>query len=248
MQHSPLWPLYPLSLPFPVACPSCALRPLAPLRVPSLPCAWYTTMCGAPAALALSLLALISPPVHAGCRACSPPLSPVPWLCYLSPALDTLQARCTHVTLLRPWPFTFYFGPRGLLWPLGPLALLARPAPPSLLYPFPLPTLCRTLCWQFARTLQVSTWPLPSASDYMRGRLCDITRRLPATATTPAGAAVAGCHSKCRGGAALTGPGCPPARVSLYPPRRLVAGGDPSQYPARVEKKWTLRKHPHAHI
>ena len=31
------------------------------------------------------------------------------------------------------------------------------------------------------------------------------------------------------GGAALAGPGCPPARVSLYPPRRLVAGGDPSK-------------------
>ena len=39
------------------------------------------------------------------------------------------------------------------------------------------------------------------------------------------------------GGAALEGPGCPPARVSLYPPRRLVAGGDPSQKPARKRKK-----------
>ena len=37
------------------------------------------------------------------------------------------------------------------------------------------------------------------------------------------------------GGAALAGPGCPPARVSLYPPRRSVAGGDPSQKPARIE-------------
>ena len=36
------------------------------------------------------------------------------------------------------------------------------------------------------------------------------------------------------GGAALVGPGCPPARVSLYPPRRLVAGGDPSQISARL--------------
>ena len=35
------------------------------------------------------------------------------------------------------------------------------------------------------------------------------------------------------GGAALAGPGSPPARVSLYPPRRLVAGGDPSKVPVR---------------
>ena len=39
------------------------------------------------------------------------------------------------------------------------------------------------------------------------------------------------------GGAALAGPGCPPARVSLYPPRRLVAGGDPSKVPVRDRKK-----------
>ena len=39
------------------------------------------------------------------------------------------------------------------------------------------------------------------------------------------------------GGAALVGPGCPPARVSLYPPRRLVAGGDPSEESARHRKK-----------
>ena len=147
-----------------------------------------------------------------------PPLSPVPRLCYPSPALDTLQARCGHVTLLRPWPFTFFVGPRGLLCPLGPLALLARPAPPSLLYPFPLPTLCRTLWWQFARRLQASTWPLPSASDYMRGRLSDRTRRVPTTATVPAGAAVAGCHSKCRGGRGPDRPRLPPGQGVTVPP------------------------------
>ena len=39
------------------------------------------------------------------------------------------------------------------------------------------------------------------------------------------------------GGAALAGPGCPLAKVSLYPPRRLVAGGGPSQKPERNRKK-----------
>ena len=38
------------------------------------------------------------------------------------------------------------------------------------------------------------------------------------------------------GGAALAGPGCPQATVSLYPLRRLVAGGDPSKVPAKSKK------------
>ena len=79
--HAPLGPLYPSSLPLLVARPSCAVCPLAPLCVPSLPCARYATMYGAPAALALLLLALVRPralalfllllppPVRARCRA-----------------------------------------------------------------------------------------------------------------------------------------------------------------------------------
>ena len=43
-------------------------------------------------------------------------------------------------------------------------------------------------------------------------------------------------------GAALAGPGCPPARVSLYPPRRLVSGGDPSKVPVRDRKKMDTQK------
>ena len=110
-------------------------------------------------------------------------------------------ARMLHCTRLRP--FTFHVEPRGLLWSLGPLVLLARPASLPLPYPLPLPTLCRTLCWQFARTLQASTWPLPLASDYMWCRRRDSTWRLPAAATAPEGAT-----PNAAGGAALTGPNC----------------------------------------
>ena len=105
------------------------------------------------------------------------------------------------------------------------------PAPPC-----PLSTLCRTLrrtlCWHFARMSQARTWPLLAASSGGLAQRCDCPplpqppQEPPPRAATPNAA----------GGAALVGPGCPPARVSLYPPRRLVAGGDPSQISARHRK------------
>ena len=94
-------------------------------------------------------------------------------------------------------------------------------------------TLCRTLCWQTARMSQAHTWPLLAASSGGLAQRCDRPplpqppQEPPPRASTPNAA----------GGAALIGPGCPPARVSLYPPRRLVAGGDPSQISARHRKK-----------
>ena len=54
--------------------------------------------------------------------------------------------------------------------------------------------------------------------------------------------------SNAAGDAALAGPGCPPARVSLYPPRRLVARGDPSQKPARNRNKKDIYTYIHIYI
>ena len=103
-------------------------------------------------------------------------------------------------------------------------SLLPLLASPSLPCPFPLLMLCRTLCRQVARTLQACTWLLPLVSSVRFAPRCGYPplpqppQEPPPRAATPNAA----------GGAALAGPGCPPARVSLYPPRRLVAWGDPS--------------------
>ena len=108
---------------------------------------------------------------------------------------------------------------------LRPLSLYARPASPSLPCPFPSRTLRRTLCRQVARMSQARTCPLSAASSGWLAPRCgrpplpQPPQEPPPRAATPNAA----------GGAALVGPGCPPAKVSLYPPRRLVAGGDPSQ-------------------
>ena len=124
-----------------------------------------------------------------------------------------LVARTSHCTRLRP------------------LSLYARPASPSLPCPFPSRTLRRTLCRQVARMSQARTWPLSAASSGWLAPRCgrpplpQPPQEPPPRAATPNAA----------GGAALVGPGCPPARVSLYPPRRLVAGGDPSQNPAILQ-------------
>ena len=94
-------------------------------------------------------------------------------------------------------------------------------------------TLRRTLCWHFARMSQARTWPLLAASSGGLAPRCDRPplpqppQEPPPRAATPNAA----------GGAALVGPGCPPARVSLYSPRRLVAGGDPSKVSVRDKKK-----------
>ena len=109
--------------------------------------------------------------------------------------------------------------------------------------PFPLSTLRRTLrrtlCRHVARMSRARTWPLSAASSGWltprcgRPPLPQPPQELPPRAATPNAA----------GGAALVGPGCPPARVSLYPPRRLVAGGDPSQISARHRKKKDTQKY-----
>ena len=148
-------------------------------------------------------------------------LSPVPRLCYPSPALDTLQASCTQVTLPSPPLLVFPRSPFSLFAPplrfrpvgsSGPLALWC-----SLPCPFPLLTLCRTLCRHFARTLQACTWPSPLALD-MWCRRSDSSRRLPTAATAPAGAAAAGGHSKCRGGRGPDRPRLPPGQGFTVPP------------------------------
>ena len=80
---------------------------------------------------------------------------------------------------------------------------------------------------------QARTWPLSAASSGWLTPRCGCPplpqppQEPPPRAATPNAA----------GGAALVGPGCPPATVLLYPPRRLVAGGDPSQISARHQKK-----------
>ena len=148
-RRSPLRPLYPLSLPFLVACPPCALCPLAPLRVPSLPCAWYTTMCGAPAALALSLLALTHPfgqvsflgllplPVHARCRACSP-RSLLSLGCATLPLPLQAVAGEMHARYTAP-PVAIYLLHLSLWAPLAPWPSGAPgpPCPPVCPLPFP---------------------------------------------------------------------------------------------------------------
>ena len=80
---------------------------------------------------------------------------------------------------------------------------------------------------------QARTWPLSAASSGRLAPRCDCPplpqppqEPLPRAATPYAA-----------GGAALVGPGCPPARVSLYPPRRLVAGGFHHKYLQDIEKK-----------
>ena len=103
--------------------------------------------------------------------------------------------------------------------------------------PFPLSSLRsilrRTLWRHVARMSQARTWPLSVASSGRPAPRCD-RPPLPQPPQEPLPRAAT---SYAAGGAALVGPGCPPARVSLYPPRRLVAGGDPSQISARHRKK-----------
>ena len=109
------------------------------------------------------------------------------------------------------------------------------PSLPALLFPLSSlrRILRRTLCRHGARMSQARTWPLSAASSGRLAPRCD-RPPLPQPPQEPLPRAAT---SYATGGAALVGPGCPPARVSLYPPRRLVAGGDPSQISARHRKK-----------
>ena len=80
---------------------------------------------------------------------------------------------------------------------------------------------------------QARTWPLSAASSGRPAPRCD-RPPLPQPPQEPLPRAATSY--------AAGGPGCPPARVSLYPPRRLVAGGDPSQISARHRKKIDTQK------
>ena len=111
------------------------------------------------------------------------------------------------------------------------------PGPSLPALPFPLSSLHRilrrTLCRHVARMSQARTWPLSAASSGRLAPRCD-RPPLPQPPQEPLPRAAT---PYAAGGAALVGPGCPPASLSLYPPRRLVAGGDPSQISARHRKK-----------
>ena len=183
------------------------------------------------------------------------------------PSRHTLRGTIREAPLPLPLHLAAPWRPGSVRTGPQPAALYSRPTSPSLPCPFPslhsaghfvgmphacrrhtpgpslpalpcpLSTLCRTLrrtlCWHFARMSQARTWPLLAASSGGLAQRCDRPplpqppQEPPPQAATPNAA----------GGAALVGPGCPPARVSLYPPRRLVAGGDPSQISARHRKK-----------
>ena len=145
----------------------------------------------------------------------SAPWCPGPWSCG------------THVAPAR------HTAPACGLFPSTPAL-----SPPSSPCPLPTLTLRRTLCWQVARIPQARTWPPSSAPSGWLAPRCG-RPALPQPSQEPPLRAAA---PNAAGGAALVGPGCPPARVSLYPPRRLVAGGDPSQNPVRNRKKIDTQK------
>ena len=216
--------------------------------------------CGAirEAALPLCPLSLPRPPGPVLPPVCSPslvlpcPPSQVPWSLALCPSVNVLPLPPRHTLRLAiregPLPLPLHLaapwcpGP----WACGTHSALHAPAAfvplllPCLPFP-PLPfslstlrrTLRRTLCRQVARMSQARTWPLSAASSGWLAPRCgrpplpQPPQEPPPRAGTPNAA----------GGAALVGPGCPPVWVSLYPPRHLVAGGDPSQKSARHRKK-----------
>ena len=239
----PPWHAPFLALPSLTLCPPASastmrsnLRGSAPSLPPlSAPASWP---CPAPC-----LLALPRPPLLPRPLGHWPSVSPSPSsLC--PPGIHFAEQYARH-----PSHSLFTFLPPGALVPrqvartspctrLWPFFLYARPAPPCPPCPLPPLALRRTLCRQVARMSHARTWPLSSVpSGWLAPRcgrppLPQPPLEPPPRASTPNAA----------GGAALVGPGCPPARVSLYPPRRLVAGGDPSHKSARDRKKIDIEK------
>ena len=207
-------PLCPLSLPrprgpvLPPVCSPSLVLPCPPSQVP-----WSLALC-------LSVPVLPLPPRHTLRGAIREAPLPLP-LHLAAPWCPGPWACGTHVALHQP----------AACVPLLPPCL---PLPPL---PFSLSTLRRTLrrtlCRQVARMSQARTWPLSSAPSGWLAPRCGCPP-LPQPPLVPPPRAAT---PNAAGGAALVGPGCPPARVSLYPPRRLVAGGDPSQKCARHRKK-----------
>ena len=167
-------------------CPLCARSPSTSLApLPRPLCPWPS--------VSLSQSSLYLPGVHfAEQYAWHPSLSP---FTFLPPgALVSGQvARTSHCTRL--WSFPLY----------------ARPAPLSSPCPLPPLTLCRKLCRQVARMSQARTWPLSSAPSGWLAPRCSLPP-LPQPPQVPPPRAAT---PNAAGGAALAGPGCPLARVSL---------------------------------
>ena len=80
---------------------------------------------------------------------------------------------------------------------------------------------------------QARTWPLSAASSGRLAPRCD-RPPLPQPPQEPLPRAAT---SYAAGGAALVGPGCPPARVSLYPRGAWSPGGIHHKYLQDIEKK-----------
>ena len=209
------------------ALPLCSLSPprppgpvLPPVCSPSLVLPCSPSQTPGSLALCLSVPALPLPPRHTvrgAIREAPLPLPlhlaalwcPDPWACG------------THVAL----------HPHAAFVPLFPPCLPLPPVPFS--HSTLRRTIRRTLCRQVVHMSQARTWPLLAVSSGWLAPRCGRPplpkppQELPPRAATQNAA----------GGAVLVGPGCPPARVSLYPPRGLVAGGDPSHKSARNGKK-----------
>ena len=232
--------LPPLSAPDPWPCPApCLLAlphpPLPPFPGPLVP--GPLSLCPRPP---FTLPAYTSrnntrgtPPTPSSpCR----PL--VPWSRLHPHAALGLYSRPTSPSLPCPFPSLEFAGHYAGHF-VGKLHACRRHAPglpfPALFFPLSSlrRTLRRTLCRYVARMSQARTWPLSAASSGWLAPRCG-RPPLPQPPQEPPPRAASPNAAGC---AALVGPGCPPARVSLHPPRRLVAGGDPSQISARHRKK-----------
>ena len=230
-------PLCPLSLPrppgpvLPPVCSPSLVLPCPPSQVP-----WSLALC-----LSVPVLPLPSRHTLRGAIREAPlplplhlaaPWCPGPVCTRLRPL--ALYSRPTSPSLPCPFP-SLHFAEHYAGHLVGKSHACRRHAPglslPAL--PFPLSTLRktlrRTLCRHVARMSQARTWPLSAASSGWLAPRCG-RPPLPEPPQEPLPRAAT---PNAAGGAALVGPGCPPARVSLYPPRRLVAAGDPSQKSAR---------------
>ena len=230
----PLSALAPWPCPAPLCSPSLVLPcppPQVPwslalgLSVPVLPLPSRHTVRGAIREAPLPL------PLHLAAPWCPGPVCTRlrPSALYSRPTSPSLPCPCPSLHFAGHYAGHFVGKSHACRRHAPGLSLLALPFPLSTLRR----TLRRTLCTHVARMSQPRTWPLSAASSGWLAPRCDRPplpqppQEPPPRAATPYAAA----------GAALVGPGCPPARVSLYPPRRLVTGGDPSQISARHRKK-----------
>ena len=153
--------------------------------------------------------------------------------CLPVPVLPLLSGpQCAEQYAKHPYHSLFTFLPPGVLgsWQvartlhctrLRPFSLFALLASSSLPCPFPLPKLCRTLCRQVARMLQARTWLLSFVSSVQLAPRCGC----PPLPQPPQAPLLRAATPNAAGGTALAGPGCPRARVSLYPRGAWSPGG-----------------------